>query len=550
LERYCIHHSLTDLLLLKSVAYFGTKAVHAGLAKHALSENLFWSDFGTFWQLLDTVPLLMVLFCSFAVDIVLRQRAQSEVGDGSIPFFLRTIVAMVSYVVCILSNDDVQYAYDMYKFKNGHHHPFHSSTTNTFTNLPYLNIYQTTPFLWLRIMAFVKIRNKQLATFILCSVEIMKDIKWFLLVLFAAMASFAQMWVSLTFDQHQSESQYYMEGYLKAYTMMLGDLDVDALRTHPLVSILFVIYTFGVTIVLLNILIAIVSDSYQSSFSTSKMMLGKARVMFVSELLSLKTFHLMWMDGKTGTTRRNVNYLFGIIAIIHSYMIVTTINLKLSSGIFSTLDTISSNVVDVEAVVVFSLLLFMIFFMKVTIAYVLENFNDTGGLKQVPTKSISRFQRGVNWFVVRTFSALSSSFDSLFDREDNRNEFGSSPASQEHRTDKAIQRSIEKSRKNLKSEMKGMLDQIQLTLREMEEKHLAQMNVLAESQQLMMQAIAHNQDENGVVVNGILDHGDDHLVEQEDDELISNASSISLDELGKVVVEAERLTATKRSDTK
>jgi len=398
-------------------------------------------------------------------------------------------------------------------------------------------------------MAFVKIRNKQLATFILCSVEIMKDIKWFLLVLFAAMASFAQMWVSLTFDQHQSESQYYMEGYLKAYTMMLGDLDVDALRTHPLVSILFVIYTFGVTIVLLNILIAIVSDSYQNSFSTSKMMLGKARVMFVSELLSLKTFHQMWMNGKTGTTRRNVNYLFGIIAIIHSYMIVTTINLKLRSGIFSTLDTISSNVVDVEAVVIFSLLLFMIFFMKVTIAYVLENFNDTGGLKQVPTKSISRFQRGVNWFVVRTFSALSSSFDSLFDREDNRNEFGSSPASQEHRTDKAIQRSIEKSRKNIKSEMKGMLDQIQLTLREMEEKHLAQMNALAESQQLMMQAITHNQDENGVVVNGIHDD-EDHLVEQEDDELISNASSISLDELGKLVVEAEKLTATKRSDIK
>jgi len=332
--------------------------------------------------------------------------------------------------------------------------------------------------------------------------------------------------------------------------MMLGDLDVDALRTHPLVSILFVIYTFGVTIVLLNILIAIVSDSYQSSFSTSKMMLGKARVMFVSELLSLKTFHQMWMDGKTGTTRRNVNHLFGIIAIIHSCMIVTTINLKLSSGIFSTWDTISSNVVDVEAVVVFSLLLLMIFFMKVTIAYVLENFNDTGGLKQVPTKSISRFQRGVNWFVVRTFSALSSSFDSLFDREDNRNEFGSSPASsQEHRTDKAIQRSIEKSRKNIKSEMKGMLDQIQLSLREMEEKNQAQLNALAESQQLMMQAIAHNQDENGVVANGIHNE-EDHLVEQEDDELISNASSISLDELGKLVVEAERLTATKRSDTK
>ena len=96
------------------------------------------------------------------------------------------------------------------------------------------------------------------------------------------MASFAQMWVSFTFEPHQSESQYYMEGYLKAYTMMvrrtnirifvenkylipmltchqysyfqLGDLDSDALRTHPLIAVLFVVYTFGVTIVLLNIL--------------------------------------------------------------------------------------------------------------------------------------------------------------------------------------------------------------------------------------------------------------------------------------------------------
>ena len=43
----------------------------------------------------------------------------------------------------------------------------------------------------------------------------------FLLVLFAAMASFAQMWVSFTFEPNQSESQYYLEGYLKAYTMMV-----------------------------------------------------------------------------------------------------------------------------------------------------------------------------------------------------------------------------------------------------------------------------------------------------------------------------------------
>ena len=42
--------------------------------------------------------------------------------------------------------------------------------------------------------------------------------------------------------------------FLRIAAMMLGDLDADALRTHPLIAVLFVVYTFGVTIVLLNIL--------------------------------------------------------------------------------------------------------------------------------------------------------------------------------------------------------------------------------------------------------------------------------------------------------
>ena len=39
--------------LMATVVYFGTKSIHAGLAKYALSENLFWSDAFTFWNLLD-----------------------------------------------------------------------------------------------------------------------------------------------------------------------------------------------------------------------------------------------------------------------------------------------------------------------------------------------------------------------------------------------------------------------------------------------------------------------------------------------------------------
>jgi uncharacterized BrkB/YihY/UPF0761 family membrane protein len=81
---------------MSSVCYFGTKTIHGNLAKFAVSENLFWKDFGTFWQLLDTMPLLLVLVCSVAVDIVLRRRAQNEDDDGDIPFFLRTMVAITT----------------------------------------------------------------------------------------------------------------------------------------------------------------------------------------------------------------------------------------------------------------------------------------------------------------------------------------------------------------------------------------------------------------------------------------------------------------------
>ncbi len=157
--------------LMLSISYFGTKVIHAGIAKYNLSKKLFWNDALSFWNMLEWAPLLMVLFSAIAVDTVLRNKANSNVEDTTIPFYLRSAVAI------------------------------------------------TTPFLWLRILAFTKVRNKQLATHILCSVEILKDIKWFLLVLFAAMASFAQMWVTLTFESGEAGS--YLKGYITAYTIMV-----------------------------------------------------------------------------------------------------------------------------------------------------------------------------------------------------------------------------------------------------------------------------------------------------------------------------------------
>ena len=130
-------------------------------------------------------------------------------------------------------------------------------------------------------------------------------------------------------------------------------------------------------------------------------------------------------------------------------------------------------------------------------------------------------------FVQNAFSALSNSFDSLFDREDERNELGGSPASQEHGADKAIQRSIEKTRKNLKAEMKGMLKELQDTLREMEEQNKNQLNSITMTQQLMIQAMQQNEE-------NVIENGDENHLEEGGSESDLSASSLSLGDMARL----------------
>jgi len=135
------------------------------------------------------------------------------------------------------------------------------------------------------------------------------------------------------------------------------------------------------------------------------MMLGKARVMFVSELLSLKTFHQLWMEGKIGTTRQNLNYIFGTSGVLHLWMITQTINDKLAQHCFCETDAISPSRVKLEAIFAFFFFFAMLFAMKVIVVYVLNEFNDTGGLKSARVNNNSSWWlRAVNWFVKSAFS--------------------------------------------------------------------------------------------------------------------------------------------------
>ena len=79
------------------------------------------------------------------------------------------------------------------------------------------------------------------------------------------------------------------EYYLKVYTILLdgAGLERDELNSDFAVT-LFVLFSFMVLIILVNILIAITNDSYEKCLLRSKNLFGRARVMLLAELVSFQ----------------------------------------------------------------------------------------------------------------------------------------------------------------------------------------------------------------------------------------------------------------------
>jgi hypothetical protein len=89
-----------------------------------------------------------------------------------------------------------------------------------------------------------------------------------------------------TDDQECAQSEY----YLKVYAILLGDFGLfERANFNSMFSvILVVVYSFMVVLVLLNVLIAVASDSYEKCLVKSQGLFGRARVTMISELVSFQ----------------------------------------------------------------------------------------------------------------------------------------------------------------------------------------------------------------------------------------------------------------------
>jgi hypothetical protein len=63
--------------------------------------------------------------------------------------------------------------------------------------------------------------------------------------------------------------------YLKMYSVIVGDIALDDFSYNPGVVFLFVLFTLFCVIVLLTVLIAIVSESYEKSVMRAKFLFGR-----------------------------------------------------------------------------------------------------------------------------------------------------------------------------------------------------------------------------------------------------------------------------------
>jgi len=229
-----------------NIFYFIIRELGKAISLSLISSRGFWSKF--FWGVWNVVDVFSILF-SLASTIFIRVQFSEDTSLGEESRAIRWCLSVA------------------------------------------------TGLLWLRALGFLKTINMHLATFVLATVQITKDLAWFLLILFTVVVSFSQMFYTLLLPPECADATgetlsicKSSEYYLSVYSILLGDYGQFGRQDFhtPFSVFLIVLFSFMVVIVLLNVLIAIVSDSYEKCLIRSQFLFGRARVMILAELISFQ----------------------------------------------------------------------------------------------------------------------------------------------------------------------------------------------------------------------------------------------------------------------
>ena len=124
-------------------------------------------------------------------------------------------------------------------------------------------------FMWLKLLYFLRLFAPT-AALIRMIVEIIKDISIFLIVFLIGVVGFANALFILSYNLSADNFDYFAHGnfilaVIYSYRQGLADFDTSFFQSSPEISywyLLFILHTVFINIILLNMLIAIMSDSF------------------------------------------------------------------------------------------------------------------------------------------------------------------------------------------------------------------------------------------------------------------------------------------------
>ena len=173
----------------------------------------------------------------------------------------------------------------------------------------------TTGMLWLRLLGYMRVLNINFATYITCLGQILYDITYFLIIMVIVMLLFGSMIFIWNIDANYIdiawEPSWNVEGELEIshHSHDSSNFDMNTFRTvfetlltmfrcvlgeshrywfHSAMDIsIYVLYEIIVVILMLNVLIAVVGDSYEYSIIRARTTFVETRVELVVELETL-----------------------------------------------------------------------------------------------------------------------------------------------------------------------------------------------------------------------------------------------------------------------
>jgi hypothetical protein len=93
--------------------------------------------------------------------------------------------------------------------------------------------------------------------------------------------------------------------YLRVFTLLLGNFDLNDYRESEGMTILFVMFTLLGVVILLNVLIAVIGDTYHEATIASRRRFGRTRIIFVAQHEALERFLRPGLDASERTNAWN-----------------------------------------------------------------------------------------------------------------------------------------------------------------------------------------------------------------------------------------------------